>query len=135
MNFRKKNSRKAGWRRKFKMGLSLHDGYFCYGMNHGWIPWAPEWIKHAIVNVWNSIYCMIHGHDTILVDLYKALVKENPDEEPPKCSRCCTELPVDGVYVPAKEPWWKKPPTQAEIDEWNQLAEQPDPPEDFPDPS
>ena len=129
--------KRTGWRKKHKMGLSLHNGYFCYGWNHGWIPWAPEWVKHGIVAVWNSTYCMIHGHDDILVQLYKAQVAEgDPDVEPPNCTRCCTELPVDGKYVaPVKEPWWTKPPTKEEIASWNELAEQPDPPEDLPDPS
>jgi hypothetical protein len=119
------------------MGLALSGGgYLCYGWNHGWIPWAPEWLKHAIVAVWNAIYCMKNGHDDILVDLYRAQVAEGDDPEPPCCSRCCTELPVDGKYVtPAREPWWKKPPSKEEIAEWNELAQQPDPPEDFPDPS
>ena len=118
-----------------KLGLSLIGGYFGYGYNHGWIPWAPEWVKHAIVSVWNSIYCMAHGHDTIGVDLYKALVEENPNEEPPHCVRCCTELPVDGKYVRSPEPWWKKSPSKEEIAAWNALAQQPDLPEDSPDPS
>ncbi len=120
-----------------RMGLSLHQGYLCYGHDFGWIPWAPQWVKHAIVSVWNSIYCMRHGHDTMLVDLYKAFLAEGEtDPEPPSCSRCCTELPVDGKYVtPVKEPWWKKAPSKEEIAEWNELAQQPDLPEDSPDPS
>ena len=80
---------------------------------------------------------MIHGHDDTLVELYKYEIKEgNLDIEPPSCSRCCTELPVDGKYItPVKEPWWKKKPSKEEIASWKELAEQPDPPEDFPDPS
>ncbi len=126
--------KRSGWHRR--MGLTFYDGHaLAYGHEHGALMWAPEWVKHAIVAVWNSIFCMIHGHDTMLVDLYKVLVEENPDEEPPSCSRCCSELPVDGVYVQSKEPWWKKAPSKEEIASWKELAEQPDPPEDFPDPS
>lgn len=123
---------------KHKMGLACGGrGYLCYGWKHGWIPWAPEWFKHAIVAVWNNVYCMIHGHDTMLVDLYKCFIAEGrTDSEPPVCSYCCTELPVDGKYVtPVKEPWWKKRPSKEEIAEWNALAELPDPPDTPPDPS
>jgi len=119
------------------MGLVLYHGHFDYGYNHGWIPWAPEWVKHAIVAVWNSMHCMVHGHDTTLVDLYKCFLAEGQiDPEPPTCCNCLTELPVDGKYVtPVKEPWWKKRPSKEEIAEWNALVESPDLPEDSPDPS
>jgi hypothetical protein len=129
--------KKPNWRHKRKMGLVLHGGYFCYGWKHGWIPWAPEWFKHAVVHVWNSMYCMRHGHDDMLVDLYKAFIAEGEiDPEPPSCGRCLTELPVDGKYVtPVKAPWWTKPPSKEEIAEWKELALQPDLPEDSPDPS
>ena len=57
-----------------EMGLTFYDGHaLAFGHKHGSLMWAPEWVKHAIVSVWNSTFCMIHGHDDILVDLYKAL--------------------------------------------------------------
>lgn len=139
MNSQNKKSKKVGRTLRSvqaNMGLALTGGYLCYGWGHGWIPWAPQWFKHAVVKVWNSIFCMVHGHDTILVDLYKVEAKEgNVDQQPPSCSRCCTELPVDGVYVRSKEPWWKKKPSKEEIAEWTAIAESPDPLEESPDPS
>lgn len=48
---------------KLPFGIILHDGRLVYGLHEGWFQWAPSWVQHVIVGVWNFFACRIYGHD------------------------------------------------------------------------
>src|ERR1700677_2304528 len=68
-------------------------------MNHGALQWAPMWVKHFVVTVWNRVNCLINGHDAIGVELYKHYATSGR----PSCINCMAELKIDGKYVTEDE--------------------------------
>lgn len=99
-------------------GLCLgENGRMTWGVNHGWGRSLPHGLKQVICHVWNLLCCMVCGHDHVDVLLWLS----DPDArwEPPKCTYCGTELPVDGKYVTEDmltKPHWKDVPPVAGID-------------------
>lgn len=78
------------------MSWAMWEGSFLYG-------W-PRWILNPICALWNAINCMRFGHqDYGDVQEYKegreAIGPNGWYHRPPTCVNCCSELPVDGVYV------------------------------------
>lgn len=78
-----------------------------YGCDHGWIMWAPGWVKGAVCTLWNWINCALHGHELIGVDAFKNHVWPGA----PRCSYCSAALMVDGKY-----------PTPEEVEENDRLC-------------
>lgn len=81
------------------MGLCLSEGAMVYGMEHGALRWAPEWVKHTICRVWNNVHCAVVGHNSFGYDAYKDHVIPGP----PTCSYCCARLKIDGRYPTSEE--------------------------------
>ena len=104
----------------FEKGWGLFfdaDGRVTWGMDSGWGQWLPRWFKQAICTVLNSLACMRHGHSDFDVLYWKLEPKER--FEPPHCTYCGTELPVDGKYVTEDQlvkPHWRDVPPVPGID-------------------
>ena len=89
------------------MGLCFSEGAMVYGVGHGALRWAPEWVKHTVCKVWNKTHCFIKGHNQFGYDAYT----EHVIPGPPTCSHCCARLKINGRY-----------PTQAEVDAHDELC-------------
>ncbi len=111
-----KNSRSRfdeGW------GLCFHiDGRVTWGVDHGWGQSLPHWLKEFICDVFNSLTCMVQGHDPIGKLLWLAS-DEDERFDPPKCTYCGAEVPIAGKYVTADmltRPHWKDVPPIPGVD-------------------
>jgi hypothetical protein len=84
------------------------QGYpMAYGCEHGYLLWAPGWVKHLICRVWNRVNCTIYGHDRMGVEGFEKHFW--PDA--PRCINCSSLLMVGGKY-----------PTREDIEENNRIV-------------
>jgi hypothetical protein len=98
------------YRSKFfeDMGLVIGTrGAMCYGMEHGHLRWAPDWVKHGICTAWNWCACRVKGHDPIGASLYTSHMAPGP----PTCVNCGATMKINGRY-----------PTDAELDAHDDLC-------------
>jgi hypothetical protein len=114
MKLWKKFKAKSKFRKTFlkNMGLSVHrdtNGSYpmCYGSEHGWLLWAPGWVKGVVCHIWNKTNCLIYGHDLLEVECFKTHTWPGA----PHCLHCLAPLLVDGRY-----------PTPEEIAENNRIV-------------
>jgi hypothetical protein len=86
--------RKNGFRKFMSnMGLWVSKGVMVY-TDHGYLWWAPSWVKRSICFIWNRINCTINGHS----DLGEALFKSHQAYGAPHCTDCGAKVKVDGRY-------------------------------------
>ncbi len=102
----KKFQSKRRFRRRFmdKMGvIARRDGErgypMAYGMEHGYLMWAPGWVKDTVCTVWNFVNCSIYGHDLMEVEAFKT----HSWPGAPRCINCSANLRVDGKYPTPEE--------------------------------
>jgi hypothetical protein len=82
------------------MGLVfIGNGAMGYGMEHGALRWAPDWVKRAICRVWNKVHCAYAGHDQFGYEAYTSHVIFGA----PVCINCCSKLKIDGRHPTPEE--------------------------------
>jgi hypothetical protein len=112
-------SKKSSSRFDEGWGLCFHwDGRVTWGMDHGWGQSLPHGLKEFICDVFNSLACMVNGHDHLGKLLWLGLDKDERFD-PPKCTYCGAELPIAGKYVTEDmltKPHWKDVPPIPGVD-------------------